>query len=43
MAKTSTFVKSKEALLKKLTWNVNTALEFIKNEAEDRTPEDKKY
>jgi len=42
MAKTSTFVKSKEALLAKYTWNINTALEFIKNEAEDRTPEDKK-
>lgn len=42
MAKTSTFVKSKEALIKKLTWNIDEALKLIKAEAEIRTPEDKK-
>lgn len=41
MAKTSTFVKSKQALINKLTGNINDALDFIRAEAEIRTPEDK--
>ncbi|MHA1379607.1 MAG: hypothetical protein ACTSRG_14635 [Candidatus Helarchaeota archaeon] len=38
----ATISKQKDALIKRLTNNVDTALKFVKDEAEDRTPEDKK-
>lgn len=38
----ATISKQKESLIKRLTWNLNDTLEFIKNEAEDRTPEREK-
>lgn len=38
----ATISKQKNDLIKRLTNNVNDALKFVKSEAEDRTPEDKK-